>query len=168
MLTIRYADINDAKTLGGILAQSWRVAYQDIVPGEILDRFNAKYRQKCFEAQLIAGEEDYAVVLSDGQEAGFICIGACRDDDMDEECGEIWGMYLLPEYWRQGIGTALMRWGMDELKKRGYTKAVLWVLEENTGARRFYEKCGFACDGTAKSIEIGKKLIECRYVKGME
>jgi ribosomal protein S18 acetylase RimI-like enzyme len=54
--------------------------------------------------------------------------------------------------------------GHGRLKKKGFDKIVLWVLEDNASARRFYEKHGFAFDGTRKEIEIGKKYIELRYV----
>lgn len=56
-----------------------------------------------------------------------------------------------------------MRWGLAELKKRGYSDATLWVLEENHAARALYEKLGFVRDGAVKEIELGKTLRECRY-----
>lgn len=71
----------------------------------------------------------------------------------------------MPEYWNNGIGSELINWGLNELKKRNYDKVTLWVLEENINARKFYEKVGFKHDGTVKEITIGKKLNECRYEK---
>jgi len=41
----------------------------------------------------------------------------------------------------------------------------LWVLEENTHARRFYEKNGFSCtDDYREDVIGGKTLREVRYV----
>ena len=57
----------------------------------------------------------------------------------------------------------LINWGICELRRRGYKKASLWVLEENLNARKFYEKLGFEHDGAIKEISIGKKLNEYRY-----
>lgn len=88
-----------------------------------------------------------------------------RDADKDDSYGEVWGLYLMPEYWSKGIGTELINWGLNELKKRNYDKVTLWVLEDNLKARIFYEKIGFKHDGTIKEINIGKILNECRYVK---
>ena len=42
----------------------------------------------------------------------------------------------------------------------------LWVLEANTRARRFYEKAGFAPDGTSKPADLfGVMLPKLRYRK---
>ena len=43
----------------------------------------------------------------------------------------------------------------------------LWVLEANSRARRFYEKCGFTFDGTQKEINIDKPLVEMRYNRSL-
>ena len=57
-----------------------------------------------------------------------------------------------------------MERALSELRKQGYTKAFLWVLEENNRARAFYEKMGFTISD--KSIESnigGKDLKEVSY-----
>jgi ribosomal protein S18 acetylase RimI-like enzyme len=165
MIKIRYADISDAKTLGKIHSRSWKVAYNGIVPDEILDKITAEKRQKYFEKSLTDELEEDAIIFKDNEAVGFICIGKCRDTDKPDTYGEIWGIYLLPQYWKMGIGSKLINWGINELKKRKFHNITLWVLEENTSARKFYEKIGFKHDGTVKQIIIGKKLNEYRYEK---
>lgn len=44
---------------------------------------------------------------------------------------------------------------------------VLWVLEVNQDARRFYEAMGFRLDGMFKMVELGKPLKAVRYAKAM-
>lgn len=168
MVTIRYADINDAKTLGEIHAKSWQVAYKGIVPEEILANITPERRQKFFEKALTEGWEEDALIFKDNEAVGLICIGKCRDEDKNDEYGEVWGIYLSPDHWHEGIGLELMTWGLKELKKRNYKKVTLWVIEENLRARRFYEAVGFKHDGAAKEISIGKTLNECRYEMSLE
>ena len=49
--------------------------------------------------------------------------------------------------------------------KQSYDDVFLWVLEENTHARRFYEKNGFSCtDDYREDVIGGKTLREIRYV----
>lgn len=165
MFRIRYANIVDAKTLGEIHSKSWKVAYKGIVPDEILKNITVEKRQAYFEKALTEKWEEDAIIFKDNDAVGLICIGKCRDADKTDTCGEIWGIYLLPEYWNMGIGSELINWGINELKKRNYSKVILWVLEENINARKFYEKVGFKHDGAIKEITIGKKLIEHRYEK---
>jgi hypothetical protein len=44
--------------------------------------------------------------------------------------------------------------------------AILWVLDDNPRARRFYELAGWAADGTAREIELfGFRFPEVRYIK---
>ncbi|MBN2105742.1 GNAT family N-acetyltransferase [bacterium] len=50
---------------------------------------------------------------------------------------------VLPEYRGQGIAEQLTRAFLEELKKRGNKACRLGVEEQNTRARRFYEKIGF-------------------------
>lgn len=164
MYNVRYADVDDAKILGQIHSESWKVAYKGVVPDEVLNNLTAEKRQKYFEKALTEGWEEDAIIFKDDKAVGLICIGKCRDEDKEEFWGEIWGIYLLPEYWNMGIGFELMNWGLNELKRRNYKKIALWVLERNINARNFYEKMGFKHDGTIKKITIGKTLNEYRYV----
>lgn len=165
MFKIRYATYVDAKILGQIHALSWKVAYKNIVPDEILDNITIEKRIKFFEKALTEGWEEDALIFKDDIAVGLICIGKCRDNDKDESTGEIWGIYLHPNYWNQGVGTELITWGLNELKHINFKEITLWVLENNLNARKFYEKMGFSHDGTIKEITIGRPLNEYRYVK---
>ena len=164
MHTIRYADSNDAKILGEIHSASWREAYKGIIPDEILNSFTPERRESYFQRALSEGWEEDAIIFNGNQALGLICIGKSRDPDLTADYGEIWGIYLLPEYWNQGIGSTLIDWGIDELKKRGYSRVSLWVLEENMHACSFYERKGFRHDGAKKDIRIGAELTEVRYI----
>ncbi len=164
MYSIRYASIKDAPILGEIHSSSWKVAYKDLVPDEVLDNMTAEKRTRFFEKSLFEGWEEDAIIFKDEIPLGFICLGKCRDKDMDSSFGEIWGLYLAPEYYHKGIGQVIMNWGLEELKNRGYSNVSLWVFEKNLSARTFYEKMGFYFDGTVNELNIGGKLLnEVRY-----
>jgi RimJ/RimL family protein N-acetyltransferase len=46
----------------------------------------------------------------------------------------------------------------------GYTRAVLWVLSTNAGARRFYERAGWRANGIEDTYEInGVRYPTMRY-----
>jgi len=52
----------------------------------------------------------------------------------------------------------------DALRRAGFDEAVLWVLETNVRARRFYEIAGWKPDGQTKADERGTvTLHEVRY-----
>lgn len=164
MYKIRYACLSDAGIMGEIHTKSWKAAYKGIIPDEILDNINTEKSKMFFEKALTEKWEEDALIFQQDKAVGMITIGKCRDKDKDQTYGEIWGIYLHPDYYHKGIGTVLINWGIDELKKRNYKRITLWVLEENISARKFYEKIGFRHDGTVNEINIGKKLNEYRYV----
>jgi len=96
-------------------------------------------------------------------EVGFISFGPSRDEDGSEKAG-IYAIYVLPQFWHQGIGRELL----DEAERRlkGFSAFTLWVLEKNARARRFYEARGFRLDGSRKEDTIGGVLLtELRYEK---
>jgi len=95
---------------------------------------------------------------------GRLVISKSRDKDK-ADAGEIAAMYLLSKFWGKGYGREMMTFSLAELKRVGHEEVLLWVLEANSRARRFYEKCGFIFDGTRKEINIDAPLIEMRYIR---
>lgn len=160
---IRYAKVSDARALAEIHVNSWQKAYKGIIPDEVLKNITVEKREKYFTKVLTERTEDDAIIFKNNEAVGFITIGKCRDKDKTKDYGEVWGVYLLPDYWRKGVGCKLIKWGLEELRKRDYKKVTLWVLEKNSKARNFYEKIGFNYYGTVNKINIGENLNECRY-----
>jgi ribosomal protein S18 acetylase RimI-like enzyme len=63
-----------------------------------------------------------------------------------------------------GVGAALMRHALADLRARGYRTAILWVLDTNTRARQFYEKGGWRADGATKTERVwGTSVRAVRY-----
>ena len=61
-----------------------------------------------------------------------------------------------------------MEKALSELKQMGYKKVMLWVLEENTNARDFYERMGFQLASEVRDDSIGGKIIrEVSYEKDL-
>lgn len=166
-ITIRNAILEDCRGLGVVHTESWKVAYKGIVPCSFLEKMTIDNSEKRFVRAVTQGLEKNIVAIKDNQIVGFMCLGKCRDSDVDHTYGEIWGIYLLPSLWRKGIGTELLLYGVKSLRNDGYKKVTLWVLEDNTNARRFYEKYDFKFDGTKKELNFEKVLYEIRYVRDL-
>jgi ribosomal protein S18 acetylase RimI-like enzyme len=168
-IEIRRATPDDALALATLHIDSWRSAYRGFVPTSYLDGLDYDQRTARFRESLAARAEETYLAEGDGDILGFLTVGPCRDEDVDGEVtGEIWGIYLAPQHWRKGIGTALCRYGEQLLRARGYRQAVLWVFADNDQARRFYEAMGFVADGASKVLRPGAPLEAVRYRKGLE
>jgi len=163
---IKKATLKDVDYLGQIHAESWQQAYRNIIPDSVLDSITAEKRSSRFKkAMQESGEENY-ILLVDNQPVGFTSIGNSRDDDLSDNIGEIWGIYLDPDRWRKGYGSKLLNWAEAELKSRGYKSISLWVLKDNHQARKFYEKHNYLKEGRTDKITIGDKELEkVRYIK---
>ena len=144
----------------------WRAAYRDIMPADYLESKAADVLQET---------EDYRVSLQKPGAYAYFCVECagemvgrlvvCHSRDLDKPTsGEVAAIYLLEAFWGKGHGRALMDFAVDVLRERGYTEAYLWVLEENSRARRFYERYGFTFDGRRGEVVYGKSLTVLRYV----
>lgn len=64
---------------------------------------------------------------------------ALEEDDSYYICG----MALFPEHRGRGIGTELLSLAEAHARDRGFHKVSLIVFEQNTGARKLYERSGY-------------------------
>lgn len=167
--TFRRADPADAPELARIHVSAWQQAYRGIVPDSTLEQFTVESRTERFRAFLTEGAAETYIVEIGKTAVGFLTLGASRDTDLDSsEAGEIWGIYIQPDFWRKGFGRQLCEQGQKLLASRGFTVAVLWVLEANEPAKRFYEAMGFVADGAAKQLPFGIPLTALRYRKTLK
>ncbi len=65
----------------------------------------------------------------------------------EERVAELRSLYVDPEQWGRGLGTRLHDAALEHLVHGGWAEGILWVLEGNTGAQRFYERLGWRRDG---------------------
>jgi GNAT superfamily N-acetyltransferase len=84
-------------------------------------------------------------------------------------CGELYAIYLLPDAWRRGGGTALCMGALEALRHRGLNTVTLWVLRQNGPARAFYERMGFLADGASNLKPHGDpvEVDEVRYRRAL-
>lgn len=167
-ITIRRATKTDARMIAEVHIHSWRWAYRGLLPDDFLDGMPATLdrRADAHEHRLSneTPEERTWVAEQEGKIVGFATTGPSRDPDAPARTGEVGAIYLRREAAGKGIGHALFTHAVDDLWRRGYERATLWVLESNTRARTFYEAAGWATDGTSKVEERpGARLHEVRY-----
>jgi ribosomal protein S18 acetylase RimI-like enzyme len=164
---LRLATIEDAETIAAIHVYSWQIAYEGIVPAQFLASLSTKERADMWRTAIL--EQRGAVLLAVAQngEVGFISFGPSRDKGGKEKA-EVYAIYVLPQFWHQGIGRELLDEAERRLENQHFIAFTLWVLEKNARARRFYEARGFRLDASRKEETIGGLLLtELRYEKTM-
>lgn len=164
-MPIRVAELTDAMALAQVRVTSWKSAYHGLLPASFLDRLAVEDGEARWKEILTEGQTKTLVYEQDDNVVGFVCFGESRDDDVKGTTGEVHGIYLLPNVWRQGYGRALLTKALKSLRRQGFSEVTLWVLNNNHRAIGFYEATGFKADGATKVVTIrdGVKLHEVRY-----
>jgi len=163
-VTIRQATVEDAAIISFIGVTSWQAAYRGIVPDSYLDSLSVEQRKKHLAKNLSVSDNHFAIAQIDDQDAGMICFYPSQNEKVTESTWEVEALYILPQYWNKGIGHTLMRYAFECMKDQKITFCELWVLAENTRARKFYKCLGFTYTGIEKNISIGSRdLIEVCY-----
>jgi GNAT superfamily N-acetyltransferase len=163
---IRPAELADSEEISHIHILSWQSAYRGLLPDDWLDALRWEDRKVRWDAILSSSNGRRVLVALNSQDEiiGFASSGPSRDEDPDQErVHELYTIYLSPECWGEGIGTALLNAVIKEVPETA-ERLELWVMEKNIRGRAFYESKGFALDGATKPAEIdGYQLEEVRY-----
>jgi RimJ/RimL family protein N-acetyltransferase len=145
---IRVAGVGDARAIAEVQVAGWHAAYRGLMPDERLDGFTVEVRVPAWARHLAGGSRSRTTVCEHaGRVVGFISVGPSRDVD---GWGEVWALYALPETWGTGVGRALLAEGLAWLAARDLRRVMLWVLDGNARAIRFYRAAGFELTGAAE------------------
>ena len=159
-MQVRRARLEDAAAIAEVHARTWREAYEHVFGAARLSALTPASRLPLWR-QALAGDRDTFIGVQEGRVVAFVSVGPSRDEDAEGELGEI---YVLPEMWGTGAGSSLLEAGVEAMRARGYGDAVLWVLDDNPRARRFYEREGWALEGAVKEDDfLGVTVREVRY-----
>jgi GNAT superfamily N-acetyltransferase len=169
-LLIRRAAAPDARAIAEIGVRSWQAAYRGILPDGFLSGMSVAAREIAWQSLLESDADGGApawVAERDGRVIGFVASGPPRDEDVPLPAAEVYAIYVMPEAWRGGAGTALLAGSVDHWAVHGATTLVLWVLEANSRGRAFYEARGWLPDGHRQEIDFGGFTTpEIRYRLG--
>lgn len=172
--TIRAASPDDAAAIAGVHVTSLRASATDLLPAHltpiVLPPAGAAPRARAWKRWLERERTSTFVSLAGATVTGFCTLHPATDDARASTgapgaenagpeaagasdaaaCGEIASFYVLPSEWRRGTGRRLGGRALVEARARGFAEVMLWVLETNARARRFYESLGFRPDGASK------------------
>ena len=163
-VAVRACTVLDAEAVESLRVAGWKSAYRGMIPDAFLDSMPVDVdRRRRRTAERPDGVLESVAVVA-GSVVGWVSAGPCRDDDRPgTHQGEIYACYVLPDWWRCGVGRLLLTHATGVLAQAGRDDVTLWVLEANSAARRFYETLGFHPDGSRNLLELGAPVPEVRY-----
>jgi ribosomal protein S18 acetylase RimI-like enzyme len=138
-------------------ALAWQSGYDHILPADRLERLTVDPDPDDVDEWIARFPDRDGVTLAasvDGGVRGYVLVRWAETKYFVRGGeAELKELYVHPEWWGKGVGTALLENGLSRVPA-DRTGVALSVLAENGRARRFYEKHGFELDHTG-AVTIG-------------
>jgi len=110
----------------------WRISREKSLPDFQNEKGHFFYEDRNYFQNHVLKENRIWVVDVDKHPVAFM---AMNNDFVDQ-------LYINPDYWRQGIGNALLELAKEQSPEHVW----LYTLQVNVNARAFYEKNGFVAE----------------------
>ncbi len=159
---IRAATAADIPDLAGVQLRSALAGFAHIFPDSIPKPTQPELED---EWAVLVARSDRTILAATIEELIVATVVFGSDDDTDKETDcMLLKLYVDPDFFGQGVGTTLYDEAINALRGQGYSRARLWVLEENTSARTMYERRGWEQRPWVRSDWPGSGVNEVGYV----
>lgn len=176
---VRVAGSVDTPEIARIQVSTWRSAYADVLPVEVLDGMDpAEARQQWEEA--VGGDSAHVLLAAEGGwTVGFCAAGwapeqeaAAADGTAPDDASStalISALVVEPRWGRRGHGGRLMGEMAQRLHQHGATRGIVWLPEADEASRAFFHSVGWAPDGTVRTLDAGGRPVrEMRFTGSLE
>jgi ribosomal protein S18 acetylase RimI-like enzyme len=140
LIEIRRAKPSDAEAVAATHDEAWRTAYQGIIPGTELEKLINRRGPAWWDSAIRKGSR-VAIMAFGDTIAGYVNYGRNRARSLFYD-GEIYELYLRPEFQGLGFGRRLFTAARRDLAQSGMRSLVVWALSENDSAVEFYRALG--------------------------
>ena len=168
-MRVREARLGDEAAMARVSVDSYRAAYRDQIPEESLMLYTYEESERNWARALRelseADEREEYIYVAENDAGDMIgaAMGGPEGSNHPLYTGEIYFLYLLPSYHRQGIGRLLTISVVERLVEQGLDSLLIRVLQANAPARRFYEALGGQLVLEEQIEEYGAVLDQVAY-----
>jgi ribosomal protein S18 acetylase RimI-like enzyme len=157
-LSLRRATVHDATPIAQVHVAAWQSAYRGIVADEFLAAMSVPDRSVRWSE--ILQQPEQAVFVAEVERSGVV---GFANGGPERECqeagrGELYALYVHPDWQRQGIGNLLVAALTEWLHQGRFVRLLVLVLADNP-ARAFYESLGGVL-AERRMISMGKQTLE--------
>ena len=161
---IRAAKLTDAEGIARAHTASWRTSYRGLLPDAVLDRIDVDQRTASWRRTL---QDRQVLTLVAYDTTHHDIVGLCDAGRTrgDSPCAaEVYRIYLEHHARRHGLGREMFEQVTDWLRAQELRSLIIWVLDGNHHARRFYEAMGGRAASRMASTVSGFPVVELSYV----
>jgi GNAT superfamily N-acetyltransferase len=166
---VRTAEPDDTADVARIQVDTWRTAYVDLLPGEVLAALDAEEIARVWQATIADGDATVYVATEGPFTVGFCAAGPAPEDEVADADGSvpddaatvglIGTLLVEPRWGRRGHGGRLLATAAHGMRAKGATRGVVWVPENDDVSVAFYERAGWERDGTVRTLDTGSRPL---------
>jgi GNAT superfamily N-acetyltransferase len=169
-MIIREAHSTDALAIGRVQVDSWRTTYAGIVPADYLASLSYEQQGQFWERHISTLSSAAAMYVAEAaaeEVVGFAHSGPERSGNKIYT-GELYAIYLLAAYQRQGLGRQLTRAVVNGLLQHGLPSMLVWVLaailpahftKRWAGSKSLSSRLRLGRHGSQKSRMVGEIFV---------
>ncbi|MDM5453366.1 GNAT family N-acetyltransferase [Peribacillus simplex] len=161
-MKIRRAIEEDVNGIANVHINSWHTTYKGILPDQYLSSLNLEARRKNWLRNLkMLHNATFVAENAHREIIGFAAGGPEQTNDPHIQ-GEVYAVYILKEYQRQGFGRKMIKAVIHELIKMEHKNLIIWALKDNPSCG-FYKALGGQVIAEKTVKMAGIELIEVGF-----
>jgi len=151
MLSIKNATTKDISLIQELVADVWPQTYTPIVGKEqVTYMLNMFYSAEALKKQMKLLGHRFIICYNNDEPAAF-----ASWSEVQGNIYKLHKLYIIPGQQRMGVGQAMLKHIVEEIKEKGAIALLVNVNRHNLNAKAFYEKTGFT-HVIDEDIDIGK------------
>ena len=167
--TVRPAEPSDAEEIARIQLATWRAAYQNLLPAEVLAALDADDAAGAWRQTIEQGPARVFVALEGQWQVGFCAAGPAPEDESADADGVpvpdadrialVSTLLVEPRWGRRGHGGRLLANAGAAMLAMGAARGISWVAEADKASLAFWERAGWVADGTVRTLDAGGRPL---------
>jgi GNAT superfamily N-acetyltransferase len=167
--TVRPAEPSDAAEIARIQLATWRAAYRDLLPAEILDTLDADEAAATWRHTIEQGPARVFVATEGQWHVGFCAAGPSPQDESADASGTpvpdadrvalVSTLLVEPRWGRRGHGGRLVAAVGQAMLADGLARGITWIAEADKASLGFWKRAGWVADGTVRTLDAGGRPL---------
>lgn len=172
MAIIGRATPRSAAGIARVYVETWRSTYAGMLPDQVLLAMGPERQRNEWLRQIQSQSPGFRVIVAAEIGEGVVGFVSCGLSAWGDEMGlgrggstpvgEIFTLYVLPDFQGNGIGRQLLLAAFQSLRESGADQAMVWVLRDNPN-RYFYEAMGGRVAAERQSKMWGMSVAETAF-----
>jgi GNAT superfamily N-acetyltransferase len=160
--SVRPAEPSDAAEIARIQLTTWRAAYRDLLPAEVLDALDEDEAEATWRHTIEHGPARVFVAIEGQWHVGFCAAGPAPEDESSAADGTpvrdadrvalVSTLLVEPRWGRRGHAGRLLMAAGAAMLAAGSTRGITWVAEADKASLSFWERAGWVTDSTVRTL----------------